>query len=51
MIGEKPKRDKARFEMTDGGLIVIPKGSRVGFEEEATPLHENYPEGITDNVM
>ncbi|MCC4224190.1 glucose-1-phosphate adenylyltransferase [Vibrio campbellii] len=51
VIGEKPKRDKARFEMTDGGLIVIPKGSRVGFEEEATPLHENYPEGITDNVM
>ncbi|WP_447470911.1 sugar phosphate nucleotidyltransferase [Vibrio harveyi] len=51
VIGEKPERDKERFHITDGGLVVIPRGSRVGFEQEASPLHANYPEGVTDNVV
>jgi len=51
VIGEKPEKDSEQFFITEGGLVVIPRGSRVGFESELAPLHENYPEGVTANTF
>lgn len=47
VIGENPRQDSKQFFITEGGLVVIPKGSRVGFERELKHLHDNYPEGVT----
>ncbi len=33
VIGEDLEQDKARFFVSDTGIIVIPKGSRIGFDE------------------
>ncbi|MBU2455806.1 MAG: glucose-1-phosphate adenylyltransferase, partial [Proteobacteria bacterium] len=32
-IGEDPVEDKKRFQVSEGGIVVIPKGSRIGFNE------------------
>ena len=31
VIGEDPEQDKKRFHVSPGGIVVIPKGSRIGF--------------------
>ncbi|PQJ71092.1 glucose-1-phosphate adenylyltransferase [Vibrio jasicida] len=51
VIGEKLEKDSERFFVTEGGLVVIPKGSRVGFEQPLTSLHDNYPEDVTANTI
>ena len=33
IIGEDPVQDKARFHISPGGVVVIPKGARIGFDE------------------
>lgn len=34
VIGEDPELDKKRFHVSAGGIVVIPKGSRIGFSDE-----------------
>ena len=34
VIGEDPELDKKRFHVSSGGIVVIPKGSRIGFADE-----------------
>lgn len=34
VIGEDPESDKKRFHVSPGGIVVIPKGSRIGFTDE-----------------
>ncbi|MGR5445930.1 hypothetical protein ACPV47_13585 [Vibrio jasicida] len=51
VIGEKLEKDSERFFVTEGGLVVIPKGSRVGFEQPLTSLHDNYPEDVAANTI
>ncbi|NDY72259.1 glucose-1-phosphate adenylyltransferase [Desulfobacter hydrogenophilus] len=31
IIGENPELDRQRFQVSEGGVVVIPKGARVGF--------------------
>ncbi|GAB6145280.1 glucose-1-phosphate adenylyltransferase [Desulfocicer niacini] len=31
VIGENPELDRQRFQVSDGGIVVIPKGAMVGF--------------------
>ncbi len=33
VIGEDPAEDKARFTISKGGVVIIPKGARIGFDD------------------
>jgi len=33
IIGEDPILDKARFHVSASGVVVIPKGAKIGFDE------------------
>lgn len=33
VIGENPEHDRQRFHVSPGGVVVIPKGARVGFDD------------------
>ena len=33
VIGEDPQEDRARYHVSDDGIVVIPKGARIGFDQ------------------